>query len=92
MVQLVQKLLIVQRLLVFRQLLRQTVLAYASCGLDQSIPLEFRDESLDEVEVRFRWSDLKLNVLEDEREVVFCAVFWKGEIRSSESSLDAQYE
>lgn len=73
--QLVQKLLVIQRLLVFRQLLRQTVLAYASCGLDKRIPFEFRDEPFDEVEVRFRWSNLKLDVLEDEREVVFCTVF-----------------
>lgn len=72
-----QKLLRPQLVLVDRHHFGQRIIPQRTCSRHQGGPLEFREETLDEAEVGLCGADLDDGVLEDERVVVFCAVFWE---------------
>jgi hypothetical protein len=75
MMQFLQKLFTLQRLLVPWHLFRQTILPYAPRCLYECVPFELGNEPFDEIQVGFRRSDFELYVFEHEGKVVFGAVF-----------------
>jgi len=75
MMQLLQELFTLQCRLVLWHLFRQTILPYAPRRLYERVPFELGNEPFDEIKVGFRRSDLKLNILEYEGEVILGAVF-----------------